>query len=94
MAPHDCPFFRIGRGSNARKRLNAPRFDLWDLGIVPRPAVTPALLRIPAVQQELKITEAQKKEQAAIQERRFQKIQQARRDTKTCAKFRPHATTS
>jgi hypothetical protein len=50
---------------------------MWDFGVVPRPAVTRVLLQLPAVQEELKITEAQKKEQAEIEERRSQKIQRA-----------------
>jgi hypothetical protein len=52
-------------------------FEMWDFGVVPRPAVTRVLLQLPAVQEELKITEAQKKEQAEIEERRSQKIQRA-----------------
>ena len=61
---------------------------MWDFGVVPRPAVTQLLLQLPAVQEELKITEAQKKEQAEIEERRSQKIQHARTEIKDCAKFR------
>jgi hypothetical protein len=66
----------------------APSFEMNDFGVVPRPAVTRALLQFPAVQQELKITEAQKKEQAAIQERRFEKMQKARAEIKDRDKFR------
>jgi hypothetical protein len=46
------------------------------------------LLQLPAVQEELKITEAQKKEEAEIEERRSQKIQHARAEIKDRAKFR------
>src|ERR1700677_3733742 len=66
----------------------ARTYEIWDWGVVPRPSLTQVLLSLPAVQQELKITEAQKKEQAAIQERRFQKIQQARTEIKDQAAFR------
>jgi hypothetical protein len=65
----------------------APTFAMHDFGVVPRPALTQVLLQMPAVQRELKITEAQKKEQAEIEERRFQKIQQARTEIKDRAKF-------
>ena len=61
---------------------------MWDFGVVPRPSVTQVLLRLPAVQEELKITEAQKKEQDAIAERRVQKMQKARAEIKDRAKFR------
>ncbi len=65
----------------------ARSFEMQDFGVVPRPSVTQVLLRMPAVEQELKITDAQKKEQAAIQERRFQKMQQARRENRDRDKF-------
>jgi hypothetical protein len=45
------------------------------------------LLRSPAVEKELKITEAQKKELAEITRERTAKIQQARKDIKDRAKF-------
>lgn len=60
----------------------APTFDIWDFGVVPRPSLQSVLLSMDAVQQELKITDAQKKEQAAIEGRQSSRIQQARRENK------------
>jgi len=65
-----------------------PTVELRDFGIVPRPALQSVLLEMESVQKELKMTDAQKKEEVAIRERQMQKIQQARRDTKDIAKFR------
>ncbi len=65
----------------------APTFDIWDFGVVPRPSLQSVLLSMDAVQQELKITDAQKKEQAAIEGRQSSRIQQARRENKDRAKF-------
>jgi hypothetical protein len=65
----------------------APSLEMWDFGVVPRPALTQVLIQFPAVQQELKITEAQKKEHAEIQERRSQQIRKARTEIKDRAKF-------
>src|SRR5262245_6002717 len=62
-----------------------PAFELWDFGVVPRPSVMMALLSFEPVQQELKMTEAQRKEQQAVLQRQQremqQKMQQARRNT-------------
>ncbi|MFI5454789.1 MAG: hypothetical protein ACHRXM_05000 [Isosphaerales bacterium] len=66
----------------------APTFELQDFGVIPRPALQMVLLGMESVQKELKMTDAQKKEEQAIQERRFHKIRQARRDIKDIAKFR------
>jgi hypothetical protein len=57
----------------------ARSFEIQDFGVVPRPAVQMALLGMESVQAELKLTDAQTKELEAIQERHFQKMQQARR---------------
>jgi hypothetical protein len=65
----------------------APSFQIQDFGVVPRPMMPMMLLGMEPVQDELKLTEAQKKEYEAIMERRIQKIQQARRDTKDITKF-------
>jgi hypothetical protein len=65
----------------------APRFEVYDFGVVPRPAVQQVLARAQAVQDELKMTDAQKKEIAAIDERTGQKVQQARREAKDRSKF-------
>jgi hypothetical protein len=63
-----------------------PTFEVWDFGVVPRPSLTEVLLRLEPVQEELKMTDAQKKEYKAISERQDravrQKMQQARRTTK------------
>jgi hypothetical protein len=55
---------------------------------VPRPALTQVLLQFPAVQQELRISEAQKKEEAEIEERLYQKLQKARTEMQDRARFR------
>ncbi len=48
-----------------------PTFEVSDFGVVPRPAVVMAILEQEAVQQELKLTDAQKKEfRSAIQKQR------------------------
>ena len=65
----------------------APSFEVWDFGVVPRPSVLRVLIRMESVQKELKMTDAQKKEQEAILQRTMQKIQQARRENKDQAKF-------
>ncbi len=59
-----------------------PAFELWDFGVVPRPSVMMALLSFEPVQQELKLTEAQRREQQTVLQRQQQKMQQARRNTK------------
>jgi hypothetical protein len=66
----------------------APSFEVRDFGVIPWPGVEMLLLRIQSVQEELKMTDAQKKEQESIIQRRSQKTQQARRDTKDADKFR------
>jgi hypothetical protein len=66
----------------------APTIQVWwDLGVVPRAGSPEDLLVLEPVQQELKLTDAQKKEQAAIEERRFARIRQAGSDTRGRAKF-------
>src|SRR5262249_9933911 len=57
----------------------APSFETQDFGVVPRPAMQMVLLSLEPVQDELKITAAQKTEQQAIQQRMAQRLQQARR---------------
>ncbi len=63
----------------------APSYTIQDFGVLPRPVFLIGLLRMEPVSSELGITDAQKKEQEAIVEGRFQKLQQARRDTKDMA---------
>jgi len=65
----------------------ATTVQMYDFGVVPRPALTQVLLRLPAVQKELNITADQKKDQAEIQERRSERIQQARKEIKDRTKF-------
>ncbi len=62
--------FELGLASGAIERRKSTTFEILDFGVVPRPTVTQVLLRSPAVHQELKITEAQKKEQAEIEKKR------------------------
>jgi hypothetical protein len=68
-----------------------PSYEVWDFGVVPRPSVLMVLLSLEPVQQELKMTDAQKTEQTSIiarQQREMQKkMQQARRDNKEREKF-------
>ncbi len=63
-----------------------PTFEVWDFGVVPRPSVLEALLGYDAVQDEMKMTDDQKKQFKALiarQERELQqKMQQARRANK------------
>ena len=66
---------------------SAPTFELWEFGIVPRPSLQQVLMSMDAVQKELKITDAQKKEQAAIERRHNTKLQQARRENRDRQKF-------
>ena len=66
----------------------APRsFPLWEFGTMPRPAFKEVLLGIPVVQEELKLTAAQKKGIEEATRRRFARIQQARREIKDRQKF-------
>ena len=53
------------------------KFRVWDLGVLPRAAADAVLLSLPAVQEELKLTDEQKKEHEAIGPRFMQKRQQA-----------------
>jgi hypothetical protein len=64
-----------------------PAFEVWDFGVVPRPSVLGVLLRMESVQNELKMTDAQKKEQEAIFQRPMQKLQQTRRENNDRAKL-------
>ena len=69
---------------------NAPEpalFEMWDFGEVPRPAVTQALLRIPAVEQELKLTAAQKTAKDDVQKRHAARIREARSQLNNNAEF-------
>jgi hypothetical protein len=62
-----------------------PAFEVWDFGVVPRPSVMMGLLGTESVQQELKLTDAQKQEQQAIiarlRDEMMKKMQEARRNT-------------
>jgi hypothetical protein len=65
----------------------APFYEVQAFGVVPLSVMPSMLLGLEPVQQELMITDAEKKAQDAIMQRRFEKIQQARRDNKDFAKF-------
>ena len=56
----------------------APSYSIREFGVTPVPVILENLLQMDAVQQELKITDAQKQEQKAIGERQFSKLQKAR----------------
>jgi hypothetical protein len=62
-------------------------YSLWEFGTIPRPAFKEVLLGNPAVQDELKITEAQKTATAGKVQALRQKIQKARRENTDRAKF-------
>jgi hypothetical protein len=66
----------------------ARRFPVWDFGAMPHPAPIAGLLRSEAVQAELKMSDAQKKEYAAILERATATFQKLRSEVKDLAKFR------
>jgi hypothetical protein len=62
-------------------------YSLWEFGTIPRPAFKEVLLGNPAVQAELKITEAQNKAKDEKVQRIREKIQKARREITDRAKF-------
>ncbi len=62
-------------------------YSLWEFGTIPRPAFKEVLLGNPAVQAELKITEAQNKDKDEKVQRLHEKIQKARREITDRAKF-------
>jgi hypothetical protein len=66
----------------------APRFEVRDFGVVPQAAIHQVLLSMDAVQLELKLTDAQKKEQTAIKQSIAQKWVKMRQDDKDRAKVR------
>src|SRR5271166_5139297 len=62
-------------------------YSLWEFGTMPRPAFKEVLMGNPAVQAELKITEAQNQARAEKVQRLRQQIQKARREITDRAKF-------
>src|SRR4051794_6762339 len=62
-------------------------YALWEFGTMPRPAFKQVLLGNPAVQKELKLTEARKKAMEDTSNRRFERIQKARREITDREKF-------
>ncbi len=64
-----------------------PTFQVWDFGAVPRPFAQTGLLEMEPIREELAMSDAQKKEHAAIMERFTQQLQQARRETRDRTKF-------
>jgi hypothetical protein len=76
----------------ARGQQQGPTYQMSDFGVIPRPTLTQVLLASAAVQQELKITEAQKKELAAIEQRRMEKVRKARQNMQDRAKFQAEVT--
>jgi hypothetical protein len=65
-------------GTCAAIAQDKPTFEIDDFGVVPRPSVMRVLLSMDSVRQELKVTDAQIREQEATQQRVFQKVQQSR----------------
>jgi hypothetical protein len=78
----------LARAQTPANSQEAPSVEMRDFGVVPRPAVTQVLLRLPAIQDELKLTEAQKKEQAELADRQIQRIRKARTEITDRAEFR------
>jgi len=66
---------------------DVPTFLVRDFGVLPRPVAQSWLLEMQPVQEELAMTDAQKKEHAAIMERFTQQLQQARRETRDRTAF-------
>jgi hypothetical protein len=66
---------------------NERTIELSDFGVVPRAAATQVLLGLPAVQQELKLSEAQKTTQSNAQKQRAEKMRKARSEMKDRAEF-------
>ncbi|APW60562.1 hypothetical protein [Paludisphaera borealis] len=67
----------------AQKPPDAPppsSYQLTDFGVMPRPAFRQVLLTLPAVQEELKLTDSQKKEVETTVNQRLKKMQTARRE--------------
>jgi hypothetical protein len=62
-------------------------FEIWDFGVQPRPSLKSVLLGMEVVKNELKMTDAQKKEMGAIEQRESAKLREARRDIPDRAKF-------
>ena len=65
-----------------------PTFQVNEFGIDPRPAAHSWLLEMESVQQELAMSEAEKKEQNAIMLRFAQQLREARHETRDRTKFR------
>ena len=64
-----------------------PSFPLLEFGAVPRPVVKHVLLGIPAIQDELKLTEDQKRGIAEVMRRQPERMQALRREVADRAKF-------
>ncbi len=69
------------------ERQAPPSYSLWEFGTIPRPAFKQVLLGNPAVQAELKITEAQNQANDEKVQHLREKIQKARREIANTAKF-------
>jgi hypothetical protein len=63
-----------------------PTFEVGDFGVVPRPTVLMVLLEQEAVQQELKLTDAQKKDQRTVIDRLRRELQKRVRRTRDATK--------
>ncbi len=64
-----------------------PSYSLWEFGTMPRPAFKQVLLGVAAVQEELKLTEAQKKAIAKTSQGEREKIRKARGENADRQKF-------
>jgi hypothetical protein len=64
-----------------------PSYQVVDFGVMPRPALRQVLVQMPAVQEELKMTEGQKKEVEAAVNGQAEKMQKARRELADRQKF-------
>jgi hypothetical protein len=84
----------VGLVVNAAVQAQAPAsapvpssYPLWEFGTMPRPAFKQVLVGIPAVQEELKLTVAQKKGMEDSSNRQSAKLQKARREVTDREKF-------
>jgi hypothetical protein len=82
--------FNVAVLAQAQAPPSAPApssYSLWEFGTIPRPAYKEVLLGFPAVEEELKLSAAQKTATDQKLQRLGQKLRQARREIKEQAKF-------
>ncbi len=78
----------LGQEQKPATAAAPPSYSLWEFGTMPRPAFKQVLLGNPAVQEELKITPAQKAAMEETSRTQREKFQKARRENADPQKFR------